>query len=126
MIRFEGEDVTAVEAHARARRGVAYVPQGREIFPELTVRENLLLGAQIGAARRPRYTLVYEYCPILRQRSRQLSATLSGGQQQMLAIGRALVGNPKLLLLDEPSLGFQPRIVKEIGGTLARLTADQI
>ena len=98
-IRFLDEDVTARPARERSVHGIGYVPQGRLIFPQLTVRENLLTGEQVNRGsreRRLRYDLVYEYFPILRDKRSQLGDTLSGGQQQMLAIGRALVGSPKL------------------------------
>ena len=121
-IFYKGESM----ARLRAVLGIGYVPQGREIFPELTVEENLLMGETISGAKRAlRYDLVYEYFPILRQRRRQLAGTFSGGQQQMLAIGRALVGSPNLLLLDEPSLGIQPSIIQEIGEALVKLNRDE-
>jgi branched-chain amino acid transport system ATP-binding protein len=102
------------------------VPQGRDVFPELTVEENLMMGETINRAKTSlRYDLVYEYFPILHERRRQAAGTFSGGQQQMLAIGRALVGHPELLLLDEPSLGIQPSIVNEIGETLVRLNREE-
>ena len=118
--------ITRLRADQRAMLGIGYVPQGREIFPELTVEENLMMGETInGAKSAPRYDLVYGYFPILRQRRRQVAGTFSGGQQQMLAIGRALVGAPKLLLLDEPSLGIQPSIIQEIGEALVRLNREE-
>jgi len=125
-IFYKGESVARLRADQRAVLGIGYVPQGREIFPELTVEENLLMGETISGAKRAlRYDLVYDYFPILRQRRRQLAGTFSGGQQQMLAIGRALVGSPNLLLLDEPSLGIQPSIIQEIGEALVKLNRDQ-
>ncbi|MGH7279200.1 MAG: ABC transporter ATP-binding protein, partial [Candidatus Rokuibacteriota bacterium] len=110
-----GEDVTTRPAHERARRGIGYVPQGRMIFPDLSVEENLLMGADLNTAT-PREALaeVLDEFPILRERLRQKGGTLSGGQQQMLALGRALVGRPRLLLLDEPSEGIQPNVVEEL------------
>jgi branched-chain amino acid transport system ATP-binding protein len=114
-IRYQGEEITHLPADARARRGIGYIPQGREVFPRMTVEENLTVGALIGGERaRPRLDIVYEYFPILRERRRQLAGTMSGGQQQQLAIGRALVGQPGLILLDEPSEGIQPSIVQMI------------
>ena len=114
-IRYQGEEITHLAPDARARRGIGYIPQGREVFPRMTVEENLTVGALIGGERaRPRLDIVYEYFPILRERRRQLAGTMSGGQQQQLAIGRALVGQPGLILLDEPSEGIQPSIVQMI------------
>jgi urea transport system ATP-binding protein len=121
-----GESILHLRADQRAALGIGYVPQGREIFPELTVEENLIMGETINCAKKSfRYDLVYEYFPILREQRRQMAGTFSGGQQQMLAIGRALVGSPNLLLLDEPSLGIQPSIIKEIGDALVRLNHEE-
>lgn len=125
-IRLRGVSITDLRPDQRAALGIGYVPQGREIFPELTVEENLLMGETVNRGKsRPRYDLVYEYFPFLRDRRRQLAGTLSGGQQQMLAIGRALVGRPDLLLLDEPSVGIQPSIIQEIGRALVRLNREE-
>lgn len=125
-IHLKGEAITRLRPDQRAARGIGYVPQGREIFPELTVEENLLMGETINRAKqRPHYDLVYEYFPILKERRRQLAGTFSGGQQQMLAIGRALVGRPDLLLLDEPSVGIQPNFIQEIGRALVRLNQEE-
>jgi urea transport system ATP-binding protein len=125
-IHLRGEPITHLRADQRAALGIGYVPQGREIFPELSVEENLIMGEGINSAKEfPRYQLVYEYFPILRERRRQVAGTFSGGQQQMLAIGRALVGRPTLLLLDEPSLGIQPNIINEIGQALLRLNREE-
>jgi urea transport system ATP-binding protein len=127
-IRFAEEDVTAVPARKRSMKGIGYVPQGRQIFPELTVEENLLTGEQVNSLsknRQLRYDLIYAHFPILKERRRQLGGTLSGGQQQMLAIGRALVGGPRLLLLDEPSAGIQPTIIQEIGTSLIELNKTE-
>jgi urea transport system ATP-binding protein len=125
-IWFKGQAITKLPAHQRAALGMGYVPQGRDVFPELTVEENLLMGEGINRAKpRSRYDLAYAYFPILQARRRQLAGTFSGGQQQMLAIGRALVGQPELLLLDEPSLGIQPSIVQEIGESLTRLNREE-
>jgi branched-chain amino acid transport system ATP-binding protein len=119
-------EVTRESADARARRGIGYVPQGREIFPHLTVIENLRMGRFINAGQ-GRFALeeVYRWFPFLRERERQRGGTLSGGQQEMLAIARALVNDPPLLLLDEPSDGVQPSIVQEIGSFLANLVATK-
>jgi urea transport system ATP-binding protein len=125
-IQLRSESITRLRADQRAAAGIGYVPQGREIFPELTVEENLIMGETINGAKSAlRYDLVYEYFPILWERRRQLAGTFSGGQQQMLAIGRALVGAPNLLLLDEPSLGIQPNIIQEIGEALVRLNREE-
>jgi branched-chain amino acid transport system ATP-binding protein len=119
-IAFEGREVTHLAPHRIARLGIGLVPQGRHIFPDLTVRENLRLGE------RPRpdgWTLqrVYEYFPRLRERTRNRGDQLSGGEQQMLAIGRALMTNPTLLLMDEPSEGLSPLLVREIGRIVGEL-----
>jgi branched-chain amino acid transport system ATP-binding protein len=108
-------------------RGVAHVPEGRQLFPSLTVRDNLLLGARSAAARgRRRETLerVYDLFPRLREREGQVAGTLSGGEQQMCAIGRGLMARPTVLLLDEPSLGLAPVVVAHIFDTLSRVNAD--
>ena len=121
-IRFKGQDVTAERADRRARRGMGYVPQGREIFPHMSVPDNLRMGQFVNAGKGA-FALeeVYGYFPFLRERARQRGGTLSGGQQEMLAIARALVNGPELLLLDEPSDGVQPSIVQEIGAFVAEL-----
>lgn len=114
-IRFMGEDITALTSDARARRGIGYVPQGREVFPRMTVAENLMIGELVGGPKgKKQPELVYQYFPRLAERRTQLAGTMSGGEQQQLAIGRALIGNPALMLLDEPSEGIQPSIVQQI------------
>lgn len=124
-IRFNGEDVTRRKSFERAREGIGYVPQGHGVFPQLTVAENLKMGYQINLKSEIKYeNLVYDYFPRLRERRSQKAGTLSGGEQAMLAIGRALVGNPKLLLLDEPSEGIQPNIVHQIGGIIKLISTD--
>jgi branched-chain amino acid transport system ATP-binding protein len=108
-------DITSLPADARARSGMGYVPQGRDVFPQMTVEENLAVGKLIGGPdERKLPDLVYAYFPQLKARRRQIAGTMSGGEQQQLAIGRALIGNPKLMLLDEPSEGVQPSIVQMI------------
>ena len=114
--------MTRESADRRARRGIGYVPQGREIFPHMTVLDNLRMGRFVNARRgaASRSTRSMAGFPFLRERARQRGGTLSGGQQEMLAIARALVNGPDLLLLDEPSDGVQPSIVQEIGAFIAR------
>jgi urea ABC transporter ATP-binding protein UrtE len=121
VIRFNGAEIQGETPHARARRGIGYVPQGREVFPRMTVEENLQVGLSISGERRADFEPVYAYFPILKERRRQAAGTLSGGQQQQLAIGRVLVGQPTLLLLDEPSEGIQPSIVQDIARIVVEL-----
>ncbi|WIM10126.1 ABC transporter ATP-binding protein [Enhydrobacter sp.] len=124
-IRYRGRDITPLSADSRARLGIGYIPQGRDVFPRMTVQENLLVGELIGASRRQsRLDLVFEYFPILKERRRQVAGTLSGGEQQQLAIGRVLIGGPDLILLDEPSEGVQPSIVKLICRVLRTIRDD--
>ena len=125
-IRLDGEELTGSPPEQRARRGIGYVPQGREIFPQLTVEENLqvgLSGRLDGQKQIP--TLIFEIFPVLEEMLSRRGGDLSGGQQQQLAIGRALVSNPKLLILDEPTEGIQPNIVSQIGEVIARLNGQQ-
>ena len=121
-VLLEGEDLTALPAYERARRGLGYVPQGREIFSRLTVSENLAVGesAARGGPVMPRVELEALF-PILRTMRNRRGGDLSGGQQQQLAIARALISQPKLLLLDEPTEGIQPSTIKEIGRVLRQL-----
>ncbi len=121
-ILWNGEDVTALAPFERARRGIALVPQGREIFPLLTVEENLRTGfAPLARARHTIPDDVFSLFPVLAQMLRRRGGDLSGGQQQQLAIGRALVGEPKVLLLDEPTEGIQPNVIQQIGLVLRKL-----
>jgi branched-chain amino acid transport system ATP-binding protein len=121
-ITFRGEDVTALPSHERAMRGIALVPEGRRVFPFLTVRENLELGGfknrNDGAKVRRMIDRMFEMFPRLRERSTQNAGTLSGGEQQMLALGRAMMSEPRLLCLDEPSLGLAPLMVRDIFRTI--------
>ena len=125
-ITWEGSDITALKPPERARRGIAYVPQGREIFPLLTVEENLKTGfAPLKREDRDVPDDVFSLFPVLQSMLRRRGGDLSGGQQQQLAIGRALVLQPKLLILDEPTEGIQPNIVHEIGDILLRLNQEE-
>jgi branched-chain amino acid transport system ATP-binding protein len=121
-----GADVSRLPPEEIATRGVALVPQGRRVFRSLTVRENLIVAqrAPKGAKRLWTTDTVFEMFPRLKERSNQLASLLSGGEQQMLAIGRALMANPRLLLMDEPSEGLAPQIVADVGRTIARLKRD--
>ncbi|MBE0690619.1 MAG: ABC transporter ATP-binding protein [Anaerolineae bacterium] len=126
-VRFEGQDVTAMTPKQRVEIGIIQVPEGRLVFPEMSVRENLLLGGINARARthRPRQMdHVLELFPRLQERLGQKAGTLSGGEQQMLAIGRALMAEAKLLMLDEPSLGLSPLFVQYIFGIIDRLHAE--
>ena len=128
-IVFEGNGMERQPPHRRARSGIGYVPQGREIIPQLTVEENLMLGMEAlpgGLARNHRIDpFVYELVPILQEFLSRKGGDLSGGQQQQLAIARALLGQPKLLLLDEPTEGIQPNIVQDIEAAVQRIIAEK-
>ncbi|EDY39811.1 urea ABC transporter, ATP-binding protein UrtE [Cyanobium sp. PCC 7001] len=126
-VELQGRDISALPPHGRARSGIAYVPQGREIIPRLTVRENLLLGLEAlpGGLGRNRHIdpVVFELFPVLEKFLNRQGGDLSGGQQQQLAIARALLGKPKLLLLDEPTEGIQPSVVLDIERAVRRIIA---
>lgn len=123
-VRYRGRDITGLPSHAVCQLGVGQVAEGRQVFPSLTVRENLEMGAMLARAR-PRMASaiaeVFTLFPRLRERERQAAGTLSGGEQQMLAIGRCLMGQPELIMFDEPSLGLAPAVVQEVFQTIKAL-----
>jgi branched-chain amino acid transport system ATP-binding protein len=125
-IRLQGEELVGLSSSEIVRRGLIHVPEGRRIFPDLSVRENLELGSLVRGKprRRPNLERVLDLFPRLRERLQQRAGTMSGGEQQMLAIGRGLMSEPALLILDEPSLGLSPRLVEEMFGLVQRISAD--
>jgi branched-chain amino acid transport system ATP-binding protein len=129
-MRYDGADLAALEVEDRVERGLCLVPEQRELFAELTVADNLLLGAYVqrrdGARVRARLDEIFSLFPHLKERRRQVAGTLSGGERQMLALGRALMARPRLLMLDEPSLGLAPLIVREIFRTIIALRAHGV
>ena len=128
-IEFMGKRIDGKDPEVIVRMGLSYVPEGREVFEQLTVRENLLMGAYIRrdrASTEGDFDQIYGYFPILKEREDQWAGTLSGGEQQMLALGRALMNRPKLLLLDEPSLGLSPILVKEIFGIIKAINEEGV
>ena len=127
-VTFAGREIQGLDPDRVARLGLSHVPEGREVFPFLTVRENLAMGAYTradadGVARD--MAMVYEYFPVLKARAEQRAGSLSGGEQQMLSISRALMARPAMMLLDEPSLGLSPRLVKEIFDIIVRINREQ-
>ena len=123
VVNWEGKPITTFKPHQRVHAGIAYVPQGREIFGRLTVEENLLMGLSRfpGSEAKEVPGFIYELFPVLLQMKQRRGGDLSGGQQQQLAIGRALASRPRLLILDEPTEGIQPSVIKEIGAVIKKL-----
>ncbi len=119
-VKFDDVEISSLKAHKIANLGLSYVPQGRHIFPRLTVLENLSVPVTKGKVRGEDLDEVFGYFPVLRERLKQLGGTLSGGQQQMLAIGRAIMSKPKLIIFDEPTEGLQPSIVQQVRETIKR------
>jgi branched-chain amino acid transport system ATP-binding protein len=127
-VSFEGEDITGLPTQEVVGRGVALAPEGRHVFPRMTVRENLDLGAYMrrGGGQAEDYERVFELFPRLKEREKQKAGTMSGGEQQMLAIGRALMARPKLLMLDEPSMGIAPILVQRIYETIGEINRSGV
>jgi branched-chain amino acid transport system ATP-binding protein len=126
QVQFDGQDITGLHSQQVVKQGLIQVPEGRKVFPNLSVHENLELGAFMRGRERRTQNLdkVYETFPRLKERVAQLAGTLSGGEQQMLAIGRGLMAEPRLLILDEPSLGLSPLLVEEMFGLIAQLRSN--
>jgi branched-chain amino acid transport system ATP-binding protein len=127
-VHYQGTDITSAPSHDRVARGIIHVPEGRQVFGVLTVEDNLRLGGHTRSRREVEAGLagVFELFPVLAERRRQRAGTLSGGEQQMLALGRALMGRPTLLLLDEPSMGLAPRLAAALLGTVGSLRAGGV
>jgi branched-chain amino acid transport system ATP-binding protein len=129
QVVFMGEDITRVESYDRVEMGLVQVPEGRKLFPTLTVMENLEMGSYLKgpkALRQESMAFVFTLFPVLEKRKKQLGGTLSGGEQQMLAIGRGLMSKPRLLILDEPSLGLAPIVVDEIFGVIDKINKEGV
>jgi branched-chain amino acid transport system ATP-binding protein len=126
-LRLDDADLTRTTARERVRRGIVHVPEGRQVFPQMTVLENLRLGAYVhGEPTAAALEAIYTYFPILRDRRDQHAGLLSGGEQQMLAVGRGLMGRPRYLLLDEPSQGLAPKVVDQIGEVIEAIVKDGV
>jgi len=127
-IEFMGQSIERMDPEKIVRLGISHVPEGREVFDDLSVKDNLVMGAFVRkdkAGLQKDYNKVYDYFPVLKQRSHQIAGSMSGGEQQMVVIGRALMSDPRLLLLDEPSLGLSPLLVKEIFKIIKKINKEQ-